>query len=226
VDVGAIVAIGVISAFTAGWTILFPNRTRRVQRALASRERSWINLAHGAVKLTGRVRRARETWEAPLSGRECVAYELVVMTPVTAGGNGRFWETLVELREGCSFLVVDDSGTARIDTSGPYELALTPACTGKTKGIYPGKHRALGELLESRGIRPTTWLGRWRAIHYTESVLEPGMLVSVGGVGEWEADPDGERDSLRSMPKRLVLCGTESQPLLIGAAKGEPAAPR
>jgi hypothetical protein len=127
----------------------------------------------------------------------------------------------VDLRDGCSFLVVDDSGTARIDTSGPYDLAVPHDCIGTTSGSYPGKHRSLSEILESRGIKPTNWLGRWREIHYAESALEPGALVSVGGIGDWEVDPQGDRDSPRALPRRLVFRGTESHRLLIGEGRGD-----
>jgi len=155
--------------------------------------------------------------QAPLSGRPCVIYEFVVVAKMSIGGGGQIWRHLVDMREGSSFLVVDDSGTARVDTSGPYRLAQTDDRIGTTSGCYPGTHRALSQFLEASGIKPTNWLGRWREIHYAERVLEPGALVSVGGVGVWEVDPDGDRDSPHSLPRRLVLCGTESEPLLIGA---------
>jgi hypothetical protein len=215
VDGGAYLAVALIAALTAGWTFFVPTRAKRIQRSLASRKRSPISLADGTVKLTGRLHRESEILQAPLSGRACVIYEIVVAISVNTG-SGQIWRYLLDRHEGCSFLVADDSGTARIDTSGPYELALAPDLIGTTSGSYPGTHRALSELLESNGIKPTNWLGRWRAIRYAEGVLEPGALVSVGGVGTWEGDPMGERDSPRSMPRRLVLRGTESQPLLIG----------
>jgi hypothetical protein len=128
----------------------------------------------------------------------------------------------LDIRQACPFLVEDDSGTARIETSGPGFVALIHDHTGVTGGVYPGEHRALSELLESWGLQPVNWLGRWQPIHYAEAVLEPGELVSVGGNGFQEVDQGGDSASHRALPRRLVIRGSEAEPLLISRARAEP----
>jgi hypothetical protein len=224
VDVAAYVALSLISALTLGWTLLAPSRKKRIDHALAARPRTFIKLAEGAVKVTGRVQKDHELLEAPLSGRPCVIYELIVTAPTPSAGKGPIWKRLVDVQQGCPFFVVDESGAARIDTSGPFSVALAHDRIGVTKGPYPGAHRPLSLLLESGGIKAKTWLGRWSPIHYSEGALEPGVLVSVAGLGTRDVDQFGEVDNFRSIPRRLTMRGTELQPLLIGDVheEGEP----
>jgi hypothetical protein len=142
-----------------------------------------------------------------------VAYEVVVDT---AGGRGG-WSRLVELREARPFLVADESGEARIDTSGPFLMSLSYDRTGDIGGFskYPGEHQAVASFLSSLELVLTNWLGRWRQIHYAEGVLEESELVVVSAESVLEVDATGERASPRSPPQRLVLRGTEALPLLI-----------
>jgi hypothetical protein len=96
VDVAAYVALGLMTALTAGWTFFVPSRAKRLNRALASRERNWISLAQGAVKVTGTIHRAAEILKAPLTGRKCVLYELIVVTRLFSGGRP-FWRRVVDV---------------------------------------------------------------------------------------------------------------------------------
>jgi hypothetical protein len=197
---------------------LWPPRRDRIVRALASKPRSLVQEARGAVRLTGRIFGIGDLQHAPLSGRPCVAYEVLVDEFGTSNGPGgvhrRRW---AELREANPFLVADESGKARIDTSGPFLMSLNHDYTGTTGWFskYPGTHQALASFLSSMGIPSTNWLGRWRRFHYVEGVLEEGELVSVSANGVLELDPAAEQVSARSPPQRLVLRGTEALPLLI-----------
>ena len=194
-------------------------RAKRTERALATRQRSWISQAHGPVRLTGRIHQDAELLQAPLSGRRCVVYELVVEE--LSSGAPSIWQRLLDLRQACPFLLADDSGTARIDTAGPGFVALVHDRVGVTSGIYPGDHLELSKVLESSGLLPMTWLGRWKPLRYAEGVLELGELVTVGGNGAREIDPAGDRPSLRSPPQRLVIRGSEEEPLLITCIRTE-----
>jgi len=217
VEVGLFIAFGVMAMVgTAGYFSprnRAKRRARRTERALAARRRSWISEAHGPVRVTGRIHRDAKVLQAPLSGRRCVVYELVV--DELSSGSPSLWRRLLDLRQACPFLLEDDSGTARIDTAGPGFVALVHDRVGVTSGVYPGNHLELSMVLESWGLLPTTWLGRWRPLRYAEGVLEPGELVTVGGNGAREIDQGGDSPSLRSPPQRLVIRGSEAEPLLI-----------
>src|ERR1041385_2041064 len=109
-------------------------RARRTERALAARRRTWISEAHGPVRVSGHIRRDAKLLEAPLSGRRCVVYELVVDEIPSEAPS--LWQRLLELRQACPFLLEDDSGTARIETAGPGFVALVHDHVGVTSGVY------------------------------------------------------------------------------------------
>jgi hypothetical protein len=228
VEVGLFIAFGMMAiVVTTGYFSprnRAKRRARRTERALATRQRSWISEAHGPVRVIGRIHRDAKLLEAPLSGRRCVVYELVV--DELSSGSPSLWQRLLDLRQACPFLLEDDSGTARIDTAGPGFVALVHDRVGVTSGIYPGDHLELSKVLESCGVLPMTSFGRWRSLRYAEGVLEIGELVTVGGNGAREIDPGGERPSLRSPPERLVVRGNEEEPLLITCVRTDlPSAP-
>ena len=222
--VGLFIASGVVMAMVVTAGYFSPanrarRRARRTERALAARQRTWIGEANGPVRVTGRIRRDAKLLEAPLSGRRCVVYELVI--DELSSGAPSLWQRLLDLRQACPFLLEDDSGTARVEPAGPGFVALIHDRVGVTSGIYPGNHLELSKVMESCGILPMTWLGRWRPLRYAEGVLELGELVTVGGNGAREIDPGGERPSVRSLPQRLIMRGSEEEPLLITCVRTE-----
>jgi hypothetical protein len=215
-DVAPFVALAVLALVTTAGNFLWPSRRARINRAVASRPRALVHDAHGTVRLTGRVRPIGDLLRAPLTGRPCLAYEVVVDQP----GSGGWWRC-VELREVSPFLVVDESGEARIDPSGPFLMSLRYHRTGDTGVLskYPDMHEDLASLLSTRGVVSTTLFGRWRRFRYGEAVLAEGGTVSVSAGSFHEVDPTGERVDQRSPPERVVLRGTEALPLLISDEK-------
>jgi hypothetical protein len=222
VETSPVLALAVLALVIAAANLFWPSRRRRIERALAARPRALVHDALGTVRLTGRARRIGELLRAPLSGRPCVAYEVVVDEPGSARGPGAAaWRHRVELHDAQPFLVVDETGEARVDTSGPMLISLSYDHTGYTGafGQFPGDHQALASFLWSLDVVRINWLGRWRRFRYAEGVLEEGELVSVSADSVLEVDPMGERADLRSPPRRLVLRGTEARPLLISDAR-------
>jgi len=223
VDAGPVVAIGVLTLLILAGQYLFPGRAERIQRALAAEPRALVAEAEGTVRLTGRVRRSGDLLQSPLSGRPCVAFEIVVSAKTTFAGPGAPpWLNLVETQEACPFLVADESGEARVDTSGPFRLAVVHDRRGTTSWLdeYPGKHQELALYLEAAGVISTGWHGRWKAFHYREGVIVEDQVVTVGAATVHEPDPTVRSDP-RSVPERLVVRGSEDSPLLISGARVE-----
>jgi hypothetical protein len=223
VDAGPVVAIAVFTLLVAAGQYLFPDRAKRIERALAAERRALVAEAEGTVRLTGRVRRIGDLLQSPLSGRPCVAFEMVVSAKTTITSPGApDWLNLVDIQEACPFLVADESGEARIDTSGPFRLAVVHDRRGTTSWLdeYPGKHGELALYLEAAGVVTTGWHGRWKAFHYREGVIAEEQIVTVGASSVHEPDPTVRSDP-RSVPERLVLRGREDSPLLISGTRVE-----
>jgi len=170
----------------------------------------------GLVRVTGQVWSHGELLCAPVSGRPCVAFHVLVeeRLPFRTQDNG--WTVLLDLQDARPFSVVDDSGQATVDTSGPMELALK-GMRGPMPRFDPANRAQLERvkrLLESRGFATRTSLGLPRTLLYEETIVAEAQRVSVDGFGIHEVTLDGDRRGPRE-PERVVLRGTPDEPLLI-----------
>ena len=195
--------------------------TRPADRKLVKRRRQAVSGADGLVRVTGRARPVGALLQAPISGRECLAYEIVV--------RGAMLQLVVERREIAPFVVEDQSGEMPVDIATPFELSLkhdlvattnsdNPRFRDLTALSVPLPHPRLIEVLRNAGIEPYEG-GRLLTFSYGEGILGPGEVVSVGGIAEDVVDPTGERPDLRAPPQRRMLHGTNDCPLLISDAK-------
>jgi hypothetical protein len=220
-DSSALVAAAAMAILGVAGQMLWPTRRRRIRRALAARPAPRVNAASGEVRVAGRVRGTGELLRAPLTGRTCVAYELLVETTSSTGDRTQLRFRVVSEQRACAFLVEDESGIARVETSRSFVLDLPRDHTGSVGWLdrYPGDHGRLAEVVEAAGFQARNRFNRWRPISYGEGVLREGDFVVVGGVSDREADPMGEKPDARSPPERVVLRGSEETPLLISEGK-------
>lgn len=170
----------------------------------------------GLVRVTGQVRCHGELLRAPVSGRPCVAFHLLIEERRAFRTRDYGWTVLLDLQEACPFSVVDDSGQATVDTSGPMELALN-GMRGPMPGFEPTNRARMERvkgLLESRGFSTRTLLGLPRTLLYEETIVSEAQKVSVDGLGIHEVTLDGDRRGLRE-PEHVVLRGTSDEPLVI-----------
>ncbi len=190
--------------------IEFLSRDARTTRTLADRPRTSIrDGADGIVRVTGRVRRRGELLKAPVSGRPCVAFQLLVEDHDADG-----WGKLLELRDARPFVIADETGDALVDTAaGPFHLALHSDERGGT-GLFDRIGAAQRQALMSVGAfeSPGKTRGKRR---YREGILREGEIVAVGGRGLREVSAEATSVNPRQPPQWLVLRGTADEPLLI-----------
>lgn len=182
---------------------------RPARRALAAAPPLTPTSAEGErVSVTGVVQVAETTIAAPLSGRLCVVARarVRIMQDGFLAGGGHPYETFAMV----PFIVeVPDVGRVRVE--GRYALLDVPSRAMSKRRSIPGScERMLDEHYLSEGARSTP--------RFRESVVEPGMLVSVAGVLMKEAGvPEpGERGYRDAGPPTFVLKGTVDHPLAIG----------
>jgi hypothetical protein len=190
----------------------------RITRTLARRRRVPIRtIGDDIVRVTGRVRAGSELIQAPVSGRPCVAFHLLIEQWVNVRRVPR-WDVLLELQDVRPFSIVDESAEAMIDPDGPTAVVLVFDKSGPSRRFDEAdrtQFKELKRILESAGISITFWLGGSKILRFREGVLEEGEEVSAGARGVGEIRPDGERLGLREPPTRVVLRGSEEEPLLI-----------
>ena len=194
-------------------------REARINRQLARRRRVLIRQAReGLVCLLGHTQAADELLAAPITLRQCLAFQLTVTE------HSQNWSVVV-LEEGRSvpFRVVDSSGEARVVLDGSRWIVLEADAGGQVGGWLDhspldDQHRRLLSLLKSRGIETEAVWGRKR-FSFDERILGIESAVVVLGAAFWEAAPDGERQTPRGVTEQLVLRNTEEHPLVISNAR-------
>jgi hypothetical protein len=166
-----------------------------------------VGRLRGVVVATG------EPLVAPLTGRVCVGYELIV----TEYADEATTELIRDVRW-ASFALDDGTGRALIDlTVEPVTLTLG---TIRTSSGF-GDDATVGEraVLARHQHHPDHGGVMNRNLTYRERAIVVGELISVRGVGVREADPSPVAATLGrgAPPTRLRLVSTGAIPLTISA---------
>lgn len=175
-------------------------------------------------RLVGKVQRLDAILRAPLSGRACVMYRVIVehlpQRQVSPSGM-----RIIDDQVAVPFALVDDSGQAFIDPTDTKFLVDVDA--NEFSGMFDPASKLETEFLALHGISSTAE-GFNKALHFRESVLTLGEAITVVGIGVREPDPAvATTDPYRRGPgQRLRLTGSAEAPLLVtdklSAIKGGP----
>ena len=153
------------------------------------------------VRVTGQLAYLgdRAPLEAPLSGRPCAAWRVIVRERRGTGKNKR-WVTILEEGDSRDFALEDESGRAIVDGT-LVELALDFDRKGGT-GFLSRPSPYLEGFLHERGIA-TRGIVFGKTLDYREGALEAGEQVTVAGSGTWENDPTQRGKGYRDVGKLL-----------------------
>jgi len=213
---GAFVVVGAVVALVS-W---YASEGQRTIRRLRAHVHTPIGDAvdGGSVKLDGTVRLLEERFRAPISGRECALYHVVIRELRQSGKSSR-WVTLVDDRRGGDFLLEDETGRALVRASEPrLDLAIVMDAH-KRSGALHGATPELEEVLRRYGQSSSGVFGRAKDLRYEEGVLEEGERAVVLGVSRWELDPDPSATAgYRGKARRLVVAAPPGDPLLVSDA--------
>ncbi len=135
--------------------------------------------------ITGEVQPDVEGLTAPLTGRGCALYRVIVEERVD-GGSGLRWATVFEDLESRSFIVTDPSGRARVDPT--YAKLLLGHESRFESGTFKDAAPRLREYLAHHGEQSETFVFN-RNLRYRETVLELGEVATVMGPGQVVDDP-------------------------------------
>lgn len=216
-NVGVLVLIGLVLVGVAtllGWYFSADQRTKRAMRAIP--RRAIADVIEGEVaRVVGTVR-VSSPMTAPLSGRPC-AYFRVVVEERRRRGKNSYWHRVIDEQGGVDFVLEDGGGRALVKVG--HAQAVLEGDQSGASGFMNDPSPELVAFLEARGHSAQGWIFN-KAIRYREGIAEAGELVAVVGAGRWERDPeapaqagDGYRDAV--MPTRLVLEAPSSGPLLL-----------
>lgn len=169
------------------------------------------------VRIVGALRPLAPLLTAPLSGRACAHYDVIVEEQVRSGKSSH-WRTIAHEHASRDFVVEDTSGRAIVQTA--HFEATVELDHHQRSGFLNDASPELEALLARHGRSTTGLFGMNRTIRYREGVLEPGEEVAALGRARWEDDPEpgaanvprgGYRDSGRR--QRLVIERSELGPV-------------
>ncbi|MEM6989489.1 MAG: GIDE domain-containing protein [Myxococcota bacterium] len=154
---------------------------------------------------------------APLSGRPCAAYEVLVQG-LDAATDER-WDTVAYEMQAVPFVIEDDGGRARVDPAWA-KLLITLDRNRRSGGTDPATPAEVAFLARHGEHAKTLTFNR--NLRYREGVLEHGELVSVLGRGTVSyEDGAGTRPHVggyrahAERVRRVDIAATQSEPLLI-----------
>lgn len=177
---------------------------RVLVRELEAAPRTAIDqLAGGAACVTGRVTEGEQTLVAPLSGRRCVAFHLLVEERV-----GKHWRVLASVNAARGFWIADETGKALVEPGAHCELALVREAGGQTGlfGDLPKEvEEAMRRFLAERGVSTRGLFGLEKLLRFREGVLVEGETASVRGHANREVHDRGEVQGPRQPPSVMVL---------------------
>ena len=185
---------------------------KRAERALRSAPRATVaTLTEGTTARLAGVVTSDGTLKAPLTGRACVAYVVVLEERVGKRG----WVRRLHEVRGVPFTLDDGTGRALIDPAQSTMLLEMDA--SQRSGAFDDATPVEEAFLARHGLTSTGWFLN-KTLRYTEGVIEPGERVAVLGRGVREPDPEAlPRDALyrSALPTLINIGGTPEHPIVV-----------
>jgi hypothetical protein len=198
-------------------------RPRQLEQELQSVPRRLTGeLQEGMYRVTGRARRGAPLLVAPVSGRSCLAWRLVVERPAlsrdTAAARLRRRRVAIDLRACGEFWIEDEAGRAAVQPGSHFALAVQAgarAVRGRWSQLTPEVRAELQRQRAVDGAITAAWDPHPGATaRFTELAIEEDQILSVGGEVHRELHPLGEGGG-RAAPMRWTFRGTRPNPLIL-----------
>jgi hypothetical protein len=135
----------------------------------------------GSVK--GKVVVHGQPLTAPLSGRACVYYRVIVEEH-RSNGKSSHWLKIIEDVQPGTVLITDGSGYALINAQKSRSHIVADA--NYRSGTFNDATPELENFLQQHNRKSTGLLNFNKSLRYKEGILEENELIAVGGKGEWK----------------------------------------
>ena len=214
----AIAAVAAVAALAAVY-LSVANKDRAAKQKLIATP--WADIGHAPegvdIRLSGRMAHFGSlSVAAPMSGRRCAAWRILIEEEYRDGlspTDVSQWRTVVDESESVDFLIIDDTGRARVDGTRITLVADYDAEGGAE--LFREVPEELSALLEKRGVQTQSWWSSQRNFRYRESALEAEELVTVAGSGRWETDKE-QNAGYRGSTKVFRLGPLANGELIVG----------
>lgn len=166
------------------------------------------------AKIIGHAKHVKEPLIAPLSGRQCVYYHIVVEVK-----GDKSWRKIIDEQEHQEFFIESDSEMAIVKMT---ELQKTMRRIylikdyKKKSGFRNDAPEKLEAYLKQHNKKSISFLGLNKNMRYSEGVIELNEPIAVKGLAKWKTlkvPVEGY-----SYSKILTLTGTKNKKLLVSDA--------
>lgn len=183
----AIIAItaGVLITGLIIWLSYYFSKKSVVRRKLKKATvRRISNFVDGeTARITGKVEFTGKPLTAPLSGRPC-AYFYVLIEQQVSTGKGAHWQKYIEEEVAGKFGIRDGKHCAIVDCNKVKSYIVQDR--KYSSGFMHDAPENLERYLSRYGKDSTNMLGWNRTLRYREGIIEEGETISVLGKGEWK----------------------------------------
>ena len=134
-------------------------------------------------KVVGHVEFIDPPLSAPLTGRICAHYHILVEQETNSGKNSQ-WKTLVKEEVSSRYLIRGESGCAFVQDYNIKRYIVQDRSF--SSGFMDDPHVRLKAYLKSKGQDSENSLGFNKTLRYKEGILEENEVIAVFGVGNWK----------------------------------------
>lgn len=165
--------------------------------------------------IQGKVQYAKRPLIAPLSGRPCAHFRIIVEKKVKSKNHSTSqqssWQKIIEDEQSSPFLILQDGYAAILDHQS--RLSYLVEDRKYSSGFLNDASKKLENYLKSHGHRSENLLGFNKTLRYKEGVLEEGEHVAARGIGKWVAS--SELSLAIDAEKVLLLVAPEDDSLYL-----------
>ncbi len=201
-----LVIIGIIISY-------FFSKKKRIVRELQKTPKKQIGRVqqHEYVKLVGKAKGGDNLLIAPLSGRACLCYYVIVQKE-----NDDSWSTYIQEERFQDFFLESQGEMALIKptrTHTEFRRTYFEIDHKEESGTFNDAKPHLERFLKKHNHKSEGFMGFNKTLRYLEGIIEEEETIAVKGVAEWKktSEPiDGY-----SYSRILTLHGTDKQKLII-----------
>ncbi|MHC1702354.1 MAG: hypothetical protein AB9846_00470 [Tenuifilaceae bacterium] len=205
------IAVGLVIVAIVLASLYFSKKAvikRKLKKAVGQKISSFIS--GDIAKVVGKVEFVGEPLIAPLSGRRCAHYYVLVEEQVSSGKSSH-WNKLVEEEVAGTFVIRDGRHCAYINSKNVKSVLVEDRQF--SSGFRNDATPELEKYLNAHGKKSEGAFGWNKTIRYKEGVLEEGELIAVMGRGEWK---NAEFVQLPdSYDRVLAISSTEEEPVYL-----------
>jgi len=205
------ICIGIVILIAVSISLYYSKKAiikRKLKKAAGKKISDFIS--GDIAKVVGKVEFAGEPLIAPLSGRRCAHYYVLVEEKVSSGKSSH-WNTLIEEEVAGKFVIRDGRYCAHINNQNVKSYLVEDRQFASELGQDATPE--LERYLNAHGQKSEGVFGWNKSIRYKEGVLEEGELIAAVGRGEWKTAEQAQLPD--TYDRVLEISATEQEPVYL-----------